>query len=175
LGPGTSHVELHMNKKERKFLIATHGALADGFRSSLEIIAGAADSVCILQAYLDDNKPIEEKLAELFHSAGDPGDPGDSRDPGDPGDSRDPGDQEEWVVFSDLLGGSITNQLMRAGAGKNVHIIAGFNLPLLLEVVLADPEIPVEELLLSAIERARAQMVYVNSFILQHDNTGDNA
>ena len=166
MGPGTSHVELHMNKKERKFLIATHGALADGFRSSLEIIAGAADSVCILQAYLDDNKPIEEKLAELFHSAG---------DPGDPGDSRDPGDQEEWVVFSDLLGGSITNQLMRAGAGKNVHIIAGFNLPLLFEVVLADPEIPVEELLLSAIERARAQMVYVNSFILQHDNTGDNA
>jgi mannose/fructose-specific phosphotransferase system component IIA len=138
-----------MNTKTRKFLIATHGALASGFRSSLELIAGAGDSVHILQAYLDESKPVDEQLAGLLGQAGD----------------------EEWVVFSDLLGGSITNQLVQAAAGKNVHIIAGFNLPLLLEVVLSDPEEPIKDILEAAIDRAREQLVYVNKLItLKNDS-----
>jgi fructoselysine/glucoselysine PTS system EIIA component len=139
-----------MNTKTRKFLIATHGALASGFRSSLELIAGAGDSVHIVQAYLDESKPVNEELANLFGAAG---------------------TDEEWVVFSDLLGGSITNQLVQAAAGKNVHIIAGFNLPLLLEVVLSDPEEPIEGILEAAIDRAREQLVYVNKLInLKNDS-----
>jgi fructoselysine/glucoselysine PTS system EIIA component len=135
----------------RKFLIATHGALASGFRSSLELIAGAGDTVHILQAYLEeDSKPVDEELARFFAQAG---------------------ADEEWVVFSDLLGGSITNQLVRASAGKNVHIIAGFNLPLLLEIVLADPEEPITGILEAAIDRAREQLVYVNQLInLKNDS-----
>lgn len=146
-----------MNTKTRKFLIATHGALASGFRSSLELIAGAGDSVHILQAYLDESKPVNEELANLFGPAGI--------------DEKWAGAGEEWVVFSDLLGGSITNQLVQAAAGKNVHIIAGFNLPLLLEVVLSDPEEPIEGILEAAIDRAREQLVYVNKLInLKNDS-----
>ena len=142
-----------MNTKTRKFLIATHGALASGFQSSLELIAGAGDSVHIIQAYLDESKPVNEELANLFGPAG---------------------TDEEWVVFSDLLGGSITNQLVQAAAGKNVHIIAGFNLPLLLEVVLSDPGEPIAVVLEAAIERAREQLVYVNKLI-NLKNDGENA
>ena len=139
-----------MNTKTRKFLIATHGALASGFRSSLEMIAGAGDSVHLIQAYMDESKPVNEELTNLFGSAG---------------------PEEEWVVFSDLLGGSITNQLVQAAAGKNVHIVAGFNLPLLLEVVLSDPEEPIVSILEAAIDRAREQLVYVNKLInLKNDS-----
>lgn len=139
-----------MNTKTRKFLIATHGALASGFRSSLEMIAGAGDSVHLIQAYMDESKPVNEELTNLFGSAG---------------------PEEEWVVFSDLLGGSITNQLVQAAAGKNVHIVAGFNLPLLLEVVLSDPEEPIGDILEAAIDRAREQLVYVNKLInLKNDS-----
>ncbi len=159
-----------MNTKTRKFLIATHGALAAGFRSSLELIAGASDAVHILQAYLDESGPVEEELAALFRQAG---------------------EDEEWVVFSDLLGGSITNQLVLAAsrvgagaaagtgatmrAGANIHIIAGFNLPLLIEVVLSDPQTPVEEMIEEAIGRAREQLVYVNKLITQKNNESENA
>jgi fructoselysine/glucoselysine PTS system EIIA component len=147
-----------MKTKTRKFLIATHGALAGGFRSSLELIAGASDTVFILQAYLDESKPLEEELDSLF---------------------RQTGEDEEWVVFSDLLGGSITNQLVRAasrvGAGTNIHIVAGFNLPLLIEVVLSDPETPVEAVLEQAIARAREQLVYVNKLITLKNNESENA
>ncbi|HEV3324611.1 MAG TPA: hypothetical protein VG052_03375 [Puia sp.] len=147
-----------MKNKRRKFLIATHGALAEGFRSSLDMIAGVTEDVYLLQAYLEGGEPIEEELAGLFRGAG---------------------EEEEWVVFSDLLGGSITNQLLRAASqragGAAIHIVAGFNLPLLIEVVLADPATPVEEILEAAIGRAREQLVYVNKLIVQKNNEGEDA
>ncbi len=133
----------------RKFLIATHGAFAGGILSSLELIAGLPENVFVLQAYLDGNRSIEEELGKII----------------DPGNR-----EEEWIVFSDLLGGSITNQLLRhvmgsPAANDNVHIVAGFNLPLLIEIVLSDPEIPAAEVIESAVGKAREQMVYVNPLV----------
>jgi fructoselysine/glucoselysine PTS system EIIA component len=134
--------------KTRKFLIVSHGALAGGFRSALELITGASGDVMVLQAYLDENKPVEEELAGLLQNAG---------------------ATEEWVVFTDLLGGSITNQVLRVMAelpGRDaIHIVAGVNLPLVIEVVLGDPETPVAEVLGEAVGRARDQLVYVNGFL----------
>ena len=133
--------------KTRKFLIVSHGGLARGIKSSLELIAGAVDEVYVLEAYVEENKPIEEELSRLFAE-----------------------EEVEWVVFSDLLGGSVTNQVVRAGNGKAVHIVAGFNLPLVIEVVLSDPGLPVPEILGEAIGRAREQLVYVNPLLTQPDN-----
>jgi fructoselysine and glucoselysine-specific PTS system IIA component len=133
--------------KTRKFLIVSHGGLARGVKSSLELIAGAVDGVHVLEAYVEENKPIETELTRLFAEEG-----------------------VEWVVFSDLLGGSVTNQVLRAGNGKPVHVVAGFNLPLVLEVVLSDAGLPVEEILGEAIGRAREQLVYVNPLLTQPNN-----
>ena len=142
--------------KTRKFLIVSHGALAGGFRSALELITGAAGDVFVIQAYLEENKPVEEELSRLLHSAG---------------------TEEEWVVFTDLLGGSITNQVLRVMAelpGRDaIHIVAGVNLPLVIEVVLGDQETPVTEVLAEAVGRARDQLVYVNGFIGKPN--GENA
>jgi fructoselysine and glucoselysine-specific PTS system IIA component len=134
--------------KTRKFLIVSHGALAGGFRSALELITGAAGDVVVIDAYVDENKPVEEELARALQGAG---------------------VEEEWVVFTDLLGGSITNQVLRVMAelpGRDaIHIVAGVNLPLVIEVVLGDTEMPVTEVLAEAVGRARDQLVYVNGFI----------
>jgi fructoselysine and glucoselysine-specific PTS system IIA component len=133
--------------KTRKFLIVSHGGLARGIKSSLELIAGTVDEVYVLEAYAEENKPIEEELSLLFAE-----------------------EEVEWVVFSDLLGGSVTNQVVRLGKDKAVHIVAGFNLPLVIEVVLSDPGLPVAEILGEAIGRAREQLVYVNPLLIQPDN-----
>ena len=144
--------------KTRKFLIVSHGAFAGGLRSALELITGAAENLYVLQAYLDENKPVEAELAGLLKGVG---------------------HGEEWVVFTDLLGGSITNQVLRVAAdlpeGHCVHIVAGVNLPLVIEVVLADPELPVAEVLAEAVGRARDQLVYVNGFISSLSNEGEHA
>ncbi len=101
--------------KTRKFLIVSHGALAGGFKSALELITGSAGDVIVLQAYLEENKPVEEEVARVLQGAG---------------------AAEEWVVFTDLLGGSITNQVLRIMAelpGRDaIHVVAGMNLPLVI-------------------------------------------
>src|ERR1700750_1208256 len=99
--------------KTQKFLIVSHGSLAGGFRSALELITGAAGDVVVIDAYVDENKPVEEELARTLERAG---------------------EEEEWVVFTDPLGGSITTQVLRVMAelpGRDaIHIVAEVNLPL---------------------------------------------
>jgi len=134
----------------RKFLIVSHGEFAGGMRSALELITGAVSGVVVLQAYVEENKSVEEELAELLREG------------------------DEWVVFTDLLGGSITNQVLRTaaelGVTESVHIVAGMNLPLVIEVVMADPETPVKEVLAEAIGMARDQIVYVNELIRDYND-----
>jgi fructoselysine and glucoselysine-specific PTS system IIA component len=149
----------------RKFLIATHGAFAAGIRSSLDIIIGKMENVFLIQAYLEENKPIEEELSSLLRHR----------------------ENEEWVIFSDLLGGSITNQILRyaneekkqadevgGNAAPKIHIVAGFNLPLLIEIMLADEESPMEEIIENAVSRAKDHLVYVNKLITSTDNEREN-
>ena len=131
-------------------MIVSHGELAGGMRSALELITGAQSEVVVLQAYVEENKPVEEQLAGLL------------------------GDGEEWVVFTDLLGGSITNQVLRTaaelGVMDSVHIVAGMNLPLVIEVIMSDPEMPVKEVLAEAIGMARDQLIYVNQLIRNNND-----
>jgi len=132
----------------RRFLIISHGELAGGIRSALELITGAAAEVVVLQAYVDENKSAEDEIAALLSSVA---------------------DGDEWIVFTDLLGGSITNQVLRVaaelGVRDSVHVVAGMNLPLVIEVVLSDASTPANEVLRDAIEMAREQLVYVNELI----------
>lgn len=140
-----------MKEKERirKFLIATHGTLAKGVKSSLDIIIGPVENLFLIQAYTDDNNSIEDELRKIIESIK---------------------DNEELVVFSDLLGGSITNQLLRCALKENVHIVSGFNLALVTDILLSDPESPVAAIIENSVENAREQMVYVNRLI--EDNKG---
>ena len=138
--------------KSRKFLIATHGTFAKGIKSSLDFIIGETQDVFLIQAYVDGNKSIEEELNSVLQNVN---------------------ANDELVVFTDLLGGSITNQVLRYALKENVHIVSGINLPLLIDVLMADIDTPVEEVIESAITNAKAQLVYVNKLITAN-NTENN-
>jgi len=141
-----------MQNTTRKFLIATHGHFARGVKSSLDIITGQTENIFLIEAYVDENKGIEDELALILQQIG---------------------DNDELVAFTDLLGGSITNQVIRYTQGKNVHIVSGFNLALLIEILLADTTTPAGEVIEDAINNAKQQMVYVTKLMLT-TNTGDN-
>lgn len=141
-----------MQNTTRKFLIATHGHFAKGVKSSLDIIIGQTENVFLIEAYVDENKGIDDELTLVLQQID---------------------DSDELIAFTDLLGGSITNQVVRYTQGKNVHIIAGFNLALLIEILLGDVDIPIEEVIEDAINNAKQQMVYVTKLMLT-TNTGDN-
>jgi fructoselysine and glucoselysine-specific PTS system IIA component len=141
------------NNSSRKFLIATHGTLAAGIKSSLDIIAGAMDNIYLIQAYVDENKSIETEINDVMAQIG---------------------ETDELIIFADILGGSVTNMLLQHALRPNVHIVSGFNLPLVIEIILADAESPVEEVINSAIENAREQMAYVNKLIATQKTPDDN-
>jgi fructoselysine and glucoselysine-specific PTS system IIA component len=131
----------------RKFLIATHGTFAGGIKSSLDIIIGETENVFIIEAYVDGNKSIEDALNNVLKNIN---------------------ADDELIVFSDLLGGSITNQILRYALKENVHVVSGINLPLLIEVALADNEMPIIEVLQIAITNAKDQIVYVNKLVAEN-------
>jgi fructoselysine and glucoselysine-specific PTS system IIA component len=128
----------------RKFLIATHGSFAAGIKSSLEMIIGSTENVYAIQAYTEGNKTITEDLNQIMQKVS---------------------DDDELIIFTDLAGGSITNQVLQTALKKNIYIIAGVNLPLLLDIVLSDPEAPISEVIETGISNARNQIVFVNEMI----------
>ena len=141
------------NEKARKFLIATHGALASGIKSSLEMIIGAVENVFLIQAYMEENKPIEKEIQEIIEQTG---------------------DNEELVIFSDILGGSVTNQILQHALKPGIFIVSGFNLPLVMEIILAGNDESPETTIENAIINAREQMVFVNKLVSAENKDEQN-
>jgi len=144
---------MEKSDRTRKFLIATHGTFAAGVKSSLDIIIGAVEHVFLIQAYIDDTVSVETQIKEVMDQVS---------------------DNDELVIFCDILGGSITNQVLQHALRSNVYVVSGFNLPLLIEVLIADAETPVEEVITSAIENAKEQMTYVNKLLTAQKEDQDD-
>lgn len=128
----------------RKFLIATHGNFSAGVKSSLDMIIGAMENIFIITAYVDENKSLEDEIKAVLDEIN---------------------DTDELIVFCDILGGSVTNQVLMHALEPNVHIISGFNLPLLIEVLMAGADTPIEQVISESIDNAKEQIVYVNKFL----------
>ena len=121
----------------KKLLIATHGKLADGYRSSLSILTGMQDSVEYIDAYVDESD-YTPKLQAFIDSVG----------PDDTG-----------VIFTDIYGGSVFQKgaLMLEGR-QNIFHVTGINLGLVIELLLTDVAITptyLEEVISAAREGMR--------------------
>jgi fructoselysine and glucoselysine-specific PTS system IIA component len=139
--------------KTRKFLIATHGKLASGFKSSLDLIAGETENIFLVEAYVDENVSIEAALQKVLD-----------------GLSSD----DELIVFTDILGGSVTNQVLQLGANRpGIYVVAGINLPVVIELILADADEPVEDVITQAIANAKNQLVFVNQLMAAKEDDDD--
>ncbi|MBV7391649.1 MULTISPECIES: PTS sugar transporter subunit IIA [Enterococcus] len=107
-----------------KFAIATHGNFAKGLESTLELFVPNQD-ITFLSAYVEDLPPIEQQLEDFFANL----------------------DNEELVVvFTDLFGGSVNQKVLLGSEGKNIQIIAGFNLPIVLEIILNQEDLTTEKI-----------------------------
>lgn len=98
-----------------KILIASHGHLASGIQSSLEILTGLGKQVSVIDAYVDDHDYIPDIKKFIDDLNGDTG-----------------------IIFTDLLGGSVNQKVMLEVADhENIFVITGTNLPIVLSVALA--------------------------------------
>lgn len=60
-----------------------------------------------------------------------------------------------FLILTDLLGGSVNNQLLELCANKNVYIIAGANLGILLELYLADDNKEIREIIEDSVKASK--------------------
>jgi PTS system mannose-specific IIA component len=68
------------------------------------------------------------------------------------------------LVLTDIIGGSATNVCSDLLQLKNVHIITGINLPMLLEALMSRPNMPVDQLAKKVKEGAVRGIVDVKDF-----------
>ena len=75
------------------FVLASHGYLADGFKSSLSIILGeeTAKNIQTVNAFVDKNENIELRLEQLVNSY----------------DAK-----NQIIIFTDIMYGSVNQYLM---------------------------------------------------------------
>lgn len=95
-----------------KFIIFTHGNLADGFLDTLELFSGKDERVKTLSLQKEDNIDDIEKIFEVLINST---------------------DTTELIVFTDLFGGSPNNIALKYKFKYNFKVISGTNLALLLE------------------------------------------
>jgi mannose PTS system EIIA component len=103
---------------KKKFLIASHGKLAAGLQSSLEILANKGKDVEIINAYLTEEDYTPKITAFIASVQSD----------------------EQGVIFTDLFGGSVNqkvvNQVLTAKK-DNIFVISNTNLPIVLSLLLS--------------------------------------
>ncbi|QAA23371.1 PTS sugar transporter subunit IIA [Sporolactobacillus terrae] len=137
----------------RKIIIASHHKMATGIKDTLNYITGERNNVSALSAYLT-NTPIQEEIDALLKGV----------------------DQEdEVVVFTDLLGGSVNQSFAKYTARPHFHVIIGINLPIVLTIALKpDDTYLTAEQIRSSLDEAKEQLIYVNDFITNRPEDEDD-
>jgi PTS system mannose-specific IIA component len=129
-------------------LLVGHGPLASGLRGAIEMIAGQQDALEVVRLRPEDDV---ERVAKRLDAA--------LR-------KLDVQEKGEAVIFADLFGAAPANaaaSLLRHR--PNIEIVAGMNLPMLLEVLLGREGVTARELAERAIEVGRESVRDVGEVI----------
>lgn len=125
-----------------KYIIATHGHLADGYASAIKVLSGNHD-IYTLNAYVDDQFDVLSAFKSLL-------------------DQFDK--EEKIIVFTDVIGGSVTQVVSKLIDDYNLLCITGINLGLVMECIFAG-DMLTDERIDEIIEDARRQILCVNKII----------
>ena len=123
----------------KQILIATHGKMASGIRYTAELIVGKMDEITTIDAYVTPEDNVEKKFEEYFAQH----------------------ENDRIFVFTDLMGGSVNQKLLGYSQKENVTLITGTNLPVLMQIMMADDDVTEEEIQ-EFIDDAREELQVVN-------------
>ena len=138
------------------FVLTGHGDFATGVASALEMIAGPQEHFEVVPFHEGEEGEFPGKLTEALERAS--------------------ADGDGALAFCDLLGGTPFNQTMilSADMGKEVKVVAGANLPMLLEVVAERSDAStVDELLATALEAGKTGVIHTTLDVDEPDGEDD--
>ena len=132
-----------------KIFLSSHGHMASGIKSSLDILIGNTDKITVFDAYVDE-KNVQDVLDNFYKTVS---------------------EDDEVLLLSDLYGGS-DNQVMFTYLNRpNTRLVSGVNLALVLELAIKETisDSELEEL----VETSRMMMKIVKIEALADDNDSD--
>lgn len=127
-----------------EFIVATHSTLAEGFGDAFHFFVANANNLHVLDAYVNGDTAFEKRLTKLANQL----------------------TPNDIIVFTDLPGGSVNRIACEHIEEFGYRVISGINLPLILELALSSGPIT-DEMIRSAIENARNQLVYMNTALAE--------
>lgn len=135
---------------KRNYLIATHGELAKGFQSSLDILAGKGNDFTVINAYMtdEDYTPVVVDFIQQVSP------------------------DEQGIVFTDLFGGSVNQKVVTevlTAECDNIFILSNVNLAIILSILFLPEETPLtQEVIQNAIDESQVTLVQTTQ-----DNTDE--
>ncbi|MFI3284046.1 MAG: hypothetical protein R3Y57_03070 [Erysipelotrichaceae bacterium] len=136
----------------RKILILTHGKFAEGINHTLELFIGKKDNFYSISAYVDDQS-VDDQINRFLNLLD---------------------ENDELIVFTDILGGSVNQKMLTHLSRSNTHIIAGFNLTSLICISTLPENRPISKSDIDNILfETRESVVYVNEYFestILHDD-----
>ncbi len=99
-----------------KLFLASHGHMASGMKSSIEIFCGQNNHLTVFDAYVDERN-VSEQLDAFYETVT---------------------EEDQVILLSDLYGGSVNQQMYLYLSKPNTMLVAGVNLALVLELTALD-------------------------------------
>ncbi len=97
-----------------KFFLSSHGHLASGLASSLDILLGGHDRVTVFDAYVDE-KSLNDALDAFFQTVG---------------------EKDQAILISDMYGGSVNSTMYTYLDRSNTTLVAGVNLAMVISLTI---------------------------------------
>lgn len=126
----------------KKIIFASHHLMAQGLKDTVQYVMPQLDQIETICAYMD-NQPVEQQFKDALGNIN---------------------EQDEFLIFTDMLGGSVNQEAIKYLSYPNVYLITGMSLPIVLSVILTvnSCEKIDESMIRNALEDAKGQTVYVN-------------
>lgn len=125
-----------------QFVIATHGNFAKGIENSIEIILGKFENLESLPCYTKEDFNLAKEIDRILLQY----------------------KNKEIIVVTDIFGGSVNNGFIeKIPNNKNLHVISGLNLSLILELLGEQEEYNnAKELIENSIINSKESIKYGN-------------
>ncbi|EHR32304.1 PTS sugar transporter subunit IIA [Helcococcus kunzii] len=120
--------------------IASHGKLASGIKSSINILLGEKNNISIYDAFIDDTN-LEDKVEKYLSSR----------------------DKKVKTIFlTDIYGGSVNQFISKYIDNRDIFLIAGINLPLVISILLMNDKDITKETLMNIVRESRETIKLVD-------------
>lgn len=116
-------------------VLVTHGALADEFKSALEHVVGPQEQVETICIGPEDD--MELRRNDIIKAV----------------DAADIGDGA--IILTDMFGGTPSNLAISVMQNRDIEVIAGVNLPMLVKLARVRADLPIKEAVRVAAEAGR--------------------